>query len=102
MSNYPIVQVYEHPELGSRVRVEMSINGPIVHMQASKARLLATRLVEVVGCEQLTEALRDAGERNEGLVALLREQLIRARMCHICEQVPCKPDCRLRAALEGK
>ena len=129
MSNYPIVQAYEHPDRGKCVQIETSTNGPILHVPASKASLLATRLVEVVGCEQLTEALRDAGEqaerlflelaaerkRNEDLVALLRElewssYHWRGFKCPVCLEYKSaalnpaghRPDCRLRAALEGR
>lgn len=48
------------------------------------------------------ERIEELEEQVEELKGLLREQLIRGQMCHICERVPCKPNCRLRAALEGR
>lgn len=94
--SYPIVKAYDHAS-GKRVSIE-PMAGPILHMPEREARLLATRLVAVVGCEQVDAARK----RNEELRGLLREQVNIGRMCHICGAHPCYSGCRLRAALEGR
>jgi hypothetical protein len=104
---YPIVESYEHPDRGACVAISTSGSGSIYHLSHAKARLLATRLVEVVGCEQL-EAER---KRNEEIVRLLHElewDMADGNKCSICQGVKRPigashaPDCRLRAALEGR
>lgn len=86
MSDYPIIRAD-----GDEVDVKLN-HFNSMFMERASARLLATRLVEVVGCEQLdAERKRNAelAEREAKLVDMLSRLLQ-------CE------DHRLRAALEGR